>query len=207
MNSETTVFNPFKDIDPNEYLQYLKDIDYHFDDDGKELLGILLEISFYKDELGNPNNYNRFNEFRQARKHKCKLFKVGGGSDAYEIDNPNNTKEFKYGKFKGFGKNGKLKSHSVSYNGTSRYPTIEEQERECRKKIMRDGEHIWDFADPTTGEFKMTIKIKNVDIVDLLLSKQLESWRKTTNKDNRINANISTKMLDDNNVPYEQILY
>ena len=72
---------------------------------------------------------------------------------------------------------------------------------------MRDGEHIWDFADPTTGEFKMTIKIKNVDIVDLLLSKQLESWRKTTNKDNRINANMSTKMLDDNNVPYEQILY
>ena len=53
----------------------------------------------------------------------------------------------------------------------------------------------------------MTIKIKNVDIVDLLLSKQLESWRKTTNKDNRINANMSTKMLDDNNVPYEQILY
>ena len=54
---------------------------------------------------------------------------------------------------------------------------------------------------------KITDINKNVDIVDLLLSKQLESWRKTTNKDNRINANMSTKMLDDNNVPYEQILY
>ena len=195
----------FEDIDPNEYLQYLKDTNYHFDDDGKELLGILLQKSFTKDGLGNAYGYNRFNEFRQGRKHKCKLFPVGGGSDAYEIGNPKNTKEFKYGEYKGFGKNGKIKSHSVSYNGNGRQSTIEGQEIYSREKIMRD-EHIWDFGDPSTGNFKMTIKIQAKNIVDLLLKKHLESWYKT-GSDQRINANMSTKMLDDNNIPYEKIMY
>ena len=52
----------------------------------------------------------------------------------------------------GFGKTGKEKSHSWSYNGTSRFDTLEEQKEYCKKKIMRDEYHYWTIFNYEEGK-------------------------------------------------------
>jgi len=195
----------FKDIDPIEYLEYLRDTNYDFNDDGKELLGILLMKSFIKEELGNPFNYNRFNEFRQGRKHGYKLTKVGGGSDGVSLSDSTKTAEFKLGEYKGVDKRGRELSQGVAYNGTTRKSILEEQIELCRKKCLRDEYHYWDFVNYETGDFIKTYKIKNTEVLKVLLPKQINSWHNSKDADPRINAGLSTKMLDDNNINYELI--
>ncbi len=157
---------------------------------------------FERREFGNPYNYNRGFEWMQAQLHGFELTTVGGGSDGRSINDPNITAEFKATKFKGHDR-----SHSFSYNGTSRQPTLSEQEQYSKSKIMRDKFHYWDIVDYTTGTFVKTIKISNVEVWKALWPKWKASYLKRGAKDPRIGASVSTKYLDDNKIDYEIIIH
>ena len=103
----------------------------------EQMKNILLYVVkwFYDRGLGNPFNYNRAFEFIQALTLGYILEKVGGGSDGKKLDS-DETAEFKGTEYKGMNKKGNSElSNSVSYNGTSRYDTIVEQEEYCKKRL------------------------------------------------------------------------
>ena len=88
-------------------------------------------LSWFKVKgLGNPFNYNRAFEFIQAYVLHFNLLPVARGPDGDSDDGT--TTEFKATEWQGFTKKGKEKSHSWSYNGTSRFDTLEEQEEYCK---------------------------------------------------------------------------
>ena len=157
--------------------------------------------------LGNPFNYNRGWERNQAELLGFTLTTVGGGSDGVSKDDPNVTAEFKATQYKGSTKTGEEKSHSFSYNGTSRQPTLSEQKSYCEKKIMRDKDHYWSMIDYEKGIFVKTIKITNSELWKALWPKWEKSFHNPSAKDPRIGASISTKELDQNNIQYEIITH
>ena len=161
---------------------------------------------FKKEGLGNPFNYNRGFEFLQAFFLGFSLLPVGGGSDFIKLETKK-TGEGKGTEWKGFGKTGKEKSHSWSYNGTSRFDTLEEQEVYCKKKIMRDDYHYWTVFDYEEGKLVKTYKVKNVDVWSLIWTKWEKSWHNPNSKDPRIGGTVSTKELNDNNINYEVIVH
>ena len=154
--------------------------------------------------LGNPFNYNRAFEFIQAYFLGFKLEPVGGGSDGVSDDGT--TTEFKATEWQGFTKKGKEKSHSFTYNGTTKKQTIEEQEKYCYNKIMRDEYHYWTIVDYDAGKLLKTLKVKNTDVWSLIWTKWKDSFYKSpTNADGRIGGSISTTLLKEENIPYEVI--
>ena len=175
----------------------------------EEMVHILFAVlQWFKDRgLGNPFNYNRAFEFIQARALGYTLTKVGGGSDGEKEGDPSKTAEFKGTEFKGFGVNGKEKSHSFTYNGTTRMSTIEEQEAYCSDKIMRDEFHFWTIFDYIEGKILMTIKVKNTDVWNLIWPKWKKSFYKSSAADPRIGGSISTNDLKKNNIDYEVITH
>ena len=175
----------------------------------EEMIHILFAVlQWFKDrELGNPFNYNRAFEFIQTHTLGYTLTKVGGGSDCKKEEDPSKTAELKTTEFKGFGANGKEKSHSFTYNGTTRKSTIEEQEKYCRDKIMRDEFHYWTLIDSTNGKFKKTLKIKPADIWTVIWPKWKESFYKPNAADPRIGGSISTNDLKKANIDYEVITH
>ncbi len=105
-------------------------------------------------------------------------------------------------------KRGKEKSHSFSYNGTTKVQTIEEQEKVCYKKVMRDKYHYWTMTDYSTGRLVKTLKIKNSDVWKLIWKKWKHSFYKSAiHADGRIGGSISTNDLKKNNIPYEVITH
>lgn len=171
-----------------------------------EMVQILFAVlSWFKVRgLGNPFNYNRAFEFIQAYFLGFNLEPVGGGSDGVSDDGT--TTEFKATEWQGFTKKGKEKSHSFTYNGTTKKQTIEEQEKYCYNKIMRDEYHHWTIVDYDAGKLLKTLKVKNTDVWSLIWTKWKDSFYKSsTNADGRIGGSISTKELDDNNISYEVI--
>lgn len=183
--------NKFDSIDPNS-----------LDNDDIRDLGFLLMRCFKIRGWGNPFNYNRFFEFIQSTVLGYLLLPVGGGSDC--IRN-NVTGELKATEFKGFGTNGKEKSHSFTYNGTSRQPTLEEQEKYCRKKIMRDDFHFWTMIDYDAGRLVKTIQVKPEDVWTVLWPKWKKSWYNKKSSDPRIGGSVSTNELKKLNIPYKII--
>tara|TARA_B100000902_G_scaffold126666_1_gene126165 strand:- start:245 stop:793 length:549 start_codon:yes stop_codon:yes gene_type:complete len=168
---------------------------------------ILSLLKYFKKEgLGNPFNYNRGFEFLQAEYLGFELLPVGGGSDFVSKDKKK-TAEGKGTEWQGLTKKGVEKSHSWSYNGTSRFDTLEEQEEYCKKKIMRDDYHYWTVFDYEKGELVKTYKVKNVDVWSLIWTKWEKSWYNSNNKDPRIGGTVSTKELNDNNINYEVIVH
>ena len=184
----------------NDVLKYIKNASHD------DMVKILLEVlSWFKlENLGNPFNYNRGFEFIQAHVLGFKLEPVGGGSDGVSDDGI--TAEFKATEWKGLTKRGKEKSHSFTYNGTTKKQTIEEQEKYCYNKIMRDKYHYWTMTDYENGKLVKTLKIKNSDVWTLIWKKWKNSFYKSaTNADGRIGGSISTNDLKKNNIPYEVI--
>ena len=176
----------------------------------KEMKEVLLAILkwFKKHNLGNPFNYNRAFEFIVAQELGYVLLPVGGGSDAVNPNDPNDTIELKGTEFLGETKTGKEKSHGFSYNGTTKKQTIEEQEKYCYDKIMRDKYHYWTMTDYSTGKLVKTLKIKNSDVWTLIWKKWKHSFYKSaTNADGRIGGSISTNDLKKHNIPYEVIAH
>ena len=177
----------------------------------KEMKLILLSVLkwFHKNGLGNPFNYNRGFEFIQALELGFRLEPVGGGSDGVKETDEDITAEFKATADKGLTKKGKEKSHSFSYNGTSKKQTIEEQEIYCRKKIMRDPYHYWTIVNYESGKLVKTIKI-SCDRVWLVL---WPKWKKSfhnssTNADGRIGGSVSTNELKEYGInDYEIIVH
>ena len=166
---------------------------------------ILSLLKYFKKEgLGNPFNYNRGFEFLQADVLDFDLLPVGGGSDFISKDKKE-TGEGKGTEDKGLTKKGVEKSHSWSYNGTSRFDTLEEQKEYCEKKIMRDEYHYWTIFNYEDGRLVKTYKVKNVDVWSLIWKKWEKSWYNSTNKDPRIGGTVSTKELIDSKLPYEVI--
>ena len=156
--------------------------------------------------LGNPFNYNRAFEFIQADVLDFNLLPVGGGSDGVSDDGT--TAEFKATEWQGFTKKGKEKSHSFTYNGTTKVQTIEEQEKLCYKKVMRDEYHYWTIVDYDAGKLLKTLKVKNTDVWSLIWTKWKDSFYKSaTNADGRIGGSISTNLLKEKNIPYEVITH
>ena len=169
----------------------------------KEVLLSILKW-FKKMGLANPFNYNYGFEFIQCLTLGYKQTTVGGGSDGIREDGQ--TTELKAAEDKGYTKKGKLKSHSVSYNGTTKKSTIEEQKKYCYNKIMRDKFHHWTIFDYENGKLVMTLKIKNEDIWTLIWPKWEKAfYESSTRADGRINGSLSTNELDRNNIQYEVI--
>ena len=188
----------------NDVLKYIKNASHD------DMVKILLEIlSWFKlRNLGNPFNYNRAFEFIVAHNLGYVLLPVGGGSDGVNPNDPTDTIELKGTEYLGLTKRGKEKSHSFSYNGTSRKPTLKEQEEHCKKKIMRDKYHYWTMTDYENGKLVKTLKIKNSDVWSLIWKKWKDSFYKSaTNADGRIGGSISTNDLKKNNIPYEVITH
>ena len=156
---------------------------------------------------GNPFNYNRAWERNQAQLLGFTLTTVGGGSDGVSKDDPNVTAEFKATQFKGYTKTGEEKSHSFSYNGTSRQSTLSEQKTYCEKKVMRDKYHYWSMIDYEKGIFVKTIKISNSELWKVLWPKWENSFHNPSAKDPRIGASVSTNELNQNNISYEVITH
>ena len=117
--------------------------------DMKEILLAIL-VWFKKHNLGNPFNYNRAFEFISALTHGFILLPVGGGSDAVNPNDESDTREIKTTKYE-LTKKGSEKSMGFTYNGTTRKPTLKEQQEYCYDKIMRDEYHIWDMVDYEEG--------------------------------------------------------
>ena len=173
-----------------------------------EMVQILFAVlSWFKVRgLGNPFNYNRAFEFIQAYFLGFNLEPVGGGSDGVSDDGT--TTEFKATEWQGFTKKGKEKSHSFTYNGTTKKQTIEEQEEYCYNKIMRDEYHHWTIVDYDAGKLLKTLKVKNTDVWSLIWTKWKDSFYKSaTNADGRIGGSISTNLLKEKNIPYEVITH
>jgi hypothetical protein len=174
-------------------------------DDEIRTIGFLLLKWFKFHDLGNPFNYNRFMEFIQAKLLNYKLTKVGGGSDA--INEQNETTEFKGTEFLGFSKKSVERSHSFSYNGTTRKPTLEEQKKYCYQKIMRDPLHHWSMIDYENGAFIKTIQLTNDQVWQILWTKWEKSWYNSKAADPRIGASISTAELDKAGIKYITITH
>lgn len=184
--------NQFKNIDPKN----LTDNDIH-------ILGFLLLKYFKLKGWGNPFNYNRFFEFIQARVLGYNLTTVGGGSDG--INDENKTTEFKGTEYKGFTNKGAEKSHSFSYNGTTRKPTLTEQEKYCKEKIMRDPLHHWTIFDYENGKLLKTLQLTSDQVWKVLWPKWEKSWYNKTAADPRIGASISTNELNKMGIQYKII--
>jgi hypothetical protein len=144
-------------------------------------------------------------EFIQAKLLKYKLTKVGGGSDG--INEQNKTSEFKGTEFLGFTKKGVEKSHSFSYNGTTRKPTLEEQKKYCYEKIMRDPLHHWSIIDYENGKLIKTIQLTNEQVWKVLWPKWEKSWHNNGAADPRIGASISTAELKKAGIEYVTIIH
>ena len=186
----------------NDVLKYIKNASHD------DMVKILLEVlSWFKlRNLGNPFNYNRAFEFIVAHNLGYVLLPVGGGSDSVNPNDPNDRIELKSTEHLGLTKKGKEKSHSFTYNGTTKKQTIEEQEEYCHNKIMRDKYHYWTMTDYENGKLVKTLKIKNSDVWTLIWKKWKNSFYKSaTNADGRIGGSISTNDLKKNNIPYEVI--
>ena len=173
----------------------------------EEMVDFLFSILkwFKKNQLGNPFNYNRAFEFIQAKILGFDLLPVGGGSDGISVKDPTLTAEFKGTEYQGLTKRGKEKSHSFTYNGTTRKDNIDDQEEYCYDKIMRDNYHYWSMFDYDEGILLKTIKIKNNDVWSLLWPKWRNSYYKTSNADPRIGGSVSTNELQKNIIQYEVI--
>jgi hypothetical protein len=175
-----------------------------------DMVKILLEVlSWFKlRNLGNPFNYNRAFEFIVAINLGYVLLPVGGGPDAVNPNDPNDTIELKGTEYQGLTKKGKEKSHSFTYNGTTKVQTIEEQEKVCYKKVMRDEYHYWTMTDYEKGKLVKTLKVKNTDVWSLIWDKWRDSFYKSaTNADGRIGGSISTNDLKKHNISYEVITH
>tara|TARA_B100000029_G_scaffold59965_1_gene53952 strand:+ start:265 stop:825 length:561 start_codon:yes stop_codon:yes gene_type:complete len=166
---------------------------------------ILLAILkwFNRMGYGNPFNYNRGIEFLQARMFGFKLTIVGGGSDGKNDEGI--TAEFKYTKWIGYTKKGTLRSHPFTYNGTTRKNTLEEQEKYCREKIMRDPHHYWSLIDNDTGKFVHSYKVPAETVWKLLWPKWKRSFHNPNAADPRIGAQLTTNDL--NGEEFEFILH
>ena len=189
--------------------QTLRDIENADDLQMKEIL-LAIAKWFKKNGLANPFNYNFGFEFIQCltlgyKKTTKDKTLVGGGSDGISLTDPNITAEFKATEYKGQTKNGVDKSHSFSYNGTSRFDTIKEQEDYCYNKIMRDPYHYWTIFDYNLGSLYKTFKVKNSDVWSLIWTKWERSWYNTNNKDPRIGGSISTNEMKKSNIQPEVI--
>ena len=183
--------------------QTLLDIENSDDFELKDILLAVLK-RFKRGGLANPYNYNFGFEFIQCLTLGYKKTKVGGGSDGIKEDGE--TTELKAMEWQGFTKKGKEKSHSVSYNGTSKKQTIEEQKKYCYNKIMRDKFHHWTIIDYENGKLVKTLKIKCEDVWTLLWSKWEKAfYESSTREDGRINGALSTNELHKNNIQYEVI--
>ena len=188
----------------NDVLKYIKNASHD------DMVKILLEIlSWFKlRNLGNPFNYNRAFEFIVAHNLGYILLPVGGGSDGVNPNDPTDTIELKGTEYLGLTKRGKEKSHSFTYNGTTKVQTIEEQEKLCYKKVMRDEYHYWTIVDYDAGKLLKTLKVKNTDVWSLIWTKWKDSFYKSaTNADGRIGGSISTNLLKEKNIPYEVITH
>jgi hypothetical protein len=175
----------------------------------EEMVHILFAVLqwFKHRHLGNPFNYNRAFEFIQARSLGYILTNVGGGSDCKKEEDPSKTGELKATEFKGFGKNGKEKSHSFTYNGTTRKSTIEEQEEYCKDKIMRDEFHYWTLINYENGGLEKTFRIKPADIWTIIWPKWKNSFYNPSAADPRIGGSLSTNDLQKNNIKYDVIAH
>lgn len=171
----------------------------------EEMLEILLLLAkkFNKEGLGNPYNYNRGCEYIQALTFDLVLTKVGGGSDAYHRTEKYSL-ELKKTSFAGFTKKGKMKSHSFSYNGTTRKATIEEQVEYCKKKVLRDKFHLLTIIDDSKGSLYQTYKVTGEEMWKVLKDKMIHSW-KNPKGDPRINASVSTNDLEKYGIQYEVV--
>ena len=186
----------------NDVLKYIKNASHD------DMVKILLEVlSWFKlRNLGNPFNYNRAFEFIVAHNLGYVLLPVGGGSDAVNPNDSNDSIELKGTEYLGLTKKSKEKSHSFTYNGTTKKQTIEEQEKYCYNKIMRDKYHYWTMTDYENGKLVKTLKIKNSDVLSLIWKKWKDSFYKSaTNADGRIGGSISTNDLKKHNIKYEII--
>ena len=170
----------------------------------KEVLLTVLKW-FKKKTLANPFNYNYGFEFIQAVTHGFRVAPVGGGSDGISLTDPKITAEFKATEYKGQNKKGVDKSHSFSYNGTSRFDTLREQEEYCYNKIMSDPFHYWTIFDYNLGSLYKTFKVKNSDVWSLIWTKWEKSWYNTNNKDPRIGGSVSTNEMKKLNIQPEVI--
>ena len=168
-------------------------------------LGFFVLKWFNYKGLGNPFNYNRFIEFVQATLLGYKLTKVGGGSDG--INDQGETTEFKGTEFLGFTKRGAERSHSFTYNGTTRKDTLEEQKKYCREKIMRDLLHHCSLIDYESGKIVKTIQLTNEQVWQVLWSKLEDSWHKSKAADPRIGGSISTAELKKAGIDYVTIAH
>ena len=162
------------------------------------IMAMLLWLAkYFKSKgFGNPFNYNRAFEFIQAHVLGYNLEPVGGGSDGRKPDS-DETAEFKGTEYKGMNKKGTAElCHGVSYNGTSRYDTIEEQEKYCKEKVMRDRFHYWTLFDYENGKLVKTLKIPAATIWKILWPKWKKSFETgASNKDPRIGASVSINLL------------
>jgi hypothetical protein len=114
--------NKFSNIEPSDLT-----------DDDVQVLGFLLLKYFKMKGWGNPFNYNRFFEFIQVRVLGYNLTTVGGGSDG--INDEGESTELKGTEFKGLTAKGVEKSHSFTYNGTTRKPHLMSRKSIVRKKF------------------------------------------------------------------------
>ena len=184
--------NQFSNIDPKNLT-----------DDDVQVLGFLLLKYFKMKGWGNPFNYNRFFEFVQARVFGYNLTTVGGGSDG--INDKGKSIEFKGTEDKGLTAKGVEKSHSFTYNGTTRKPTLDEQKKYCKEKIMRDDLHHWTIFDYENGKLLKTFQLTAEQVWTVLWPKWEKSWYKTGAADPRIGATISTNELKKLGIEYNVI--
>ena len=185
--------------------QTLLDIDNADDLQLKEIL-LAVAKSFKKRGLANAYNYNYAFEFIQCQVLGYKKTRVGGGSDGIKEDGE--TTELKATEYLGLTKKGVEKSHSVSYNGTTKKPTIEEQKKYCYDKIHRDKYHHWTLIDYENGKLVKTLKLKCEDVWTILWPKWKKAfYESSTREDGRINGALSTNELHKNNIPYEVIIH
>ena len=159
----------------NDVLKYIKNAG------NGDMVKILMEIlSWFKlRNLGNPFNYNRAFEFIVAHNLGYVLLPVGGGSDAVNPNDSNDSIELKGTEYLGLTKKSKEKSHSFTYNGTTKVQTIEEQEKLCYKKVMRDEYHYWTIVDYDAGKLLKTLKVKNTNVWSLIWTKWKDSFYKS----------------------------
>ena len=178
----------------NAERQVMQEKILNADDELMQLILLTVVRWFNKRALGNPFNYNRAFEWLQAKLLNFKLLPVGGGSDG--INEYDITAEFKATVEKGLTKKGVPKQHSWAYNGTSRFPDLEKQIEYCTQKIMRDQYHYLSIINYDTGKFVTTLKAPNETVLEILLPKFINSWKKSpTSKDPRIGGSVTTKDL------------
>ena len=184
--------NQFSNIDPKNLT-----------DDDVQVLGFLLLKYFKMKGWGNPFNYNRFFEFIQARVLGYNLTTVGGGSDG--INDEGESTEFKGTEYSGLTAKGVEKSHSFTYNGTTRKPTLDEQKQYCKEKIMRDDLHHWTIFDYDNGKLLKTLQLTAEQVWTVLWPKWEKSWYNSGAADPRIGGSISTNELKKLGIEYNVI--